>query len=222
MSESLALQNLQARLRMCLSYYYVQLVTAMRGNSAPLLVIATGNCDEGLSGYFTKYDCSSGDLNPIGSICKNDLKKFVRFMMDKYPFLHESLKSIVEAIPAAELEPSIEGIEPQTDEADMGITYEELDTLGKLRSLNRCGPYSMFTRLCSAFPSIPPAQHYSRVAFFFRKYAAYRHKMTVLPPAYHAMATSPDDNRFDLRPFLYSLWSWEWQFRRIEKDLAEI
>lgn len=91
--ESLALQNLQARLRLCLSYYYVQLVTAMQGNSSPLLVIATGNCDEGLSGYFTKYDCSSGDLNPIGSICKNDLKKFVRFMMNKYPSMTEALHS---------------------------------------------------------------------------------------------------------------------------------
>ena len=25
----------------------------------------------------TKYDCSSGDLNPIGSISKNDLRRFV-------------------------------------------------------------------------------------------------------------------------------------------------
>jgi NAD+ synthase (glutamine-hydrolysing) len=92
-SESLALQNLQARLRLCLSYFFVQLVLAVQGNPAPLLVIATGNCDEGLSGYFTKYDCSSGDLNPIGSICKNDLRRFVRFMMNKYEFMTETLQS---------------------------------------------------------------------------------------------------------------------------------
>lgn len=79
--EGLALQNLQARLRMCLSYYYAQLVSAVQGRDGPILVIATGNCDEGLSGYFTKYDCSSGDLGPIGSICKNDLRDFVRFVM---------------------------------------------------------------------------------------------------------------------------------------------
>lgn len=81
-AESLALQNLQARLRLCLSYYYVQLVGAMQNTHEPLLVIATGNCDEGLSGYFTKYDCSSGDLNPIGSICKNDLRRFVNYMIE--------------------------------------------------------------------------------------------------------------------------------------------
>lgn len=79
--EGLALQNLQARLRLILSYYYSQLVAAVKHTNGPILVVATGNCDEGLSGYFTKYDCSSGDLNPIGSICKTDLRKFVRYMI---------------------------------------------------------------------------------------------------------------------------------------------
>ena len=81
--EGLALQNLQSRLRLTLSYYYAQLICAINksNNGGTLLVVATGNCDEGLSGYFTKYDCSSGDLNPIGSICKNDLRKFVEYAM---------------------------------------------------------------------------------------------------------------------------------------------
>ena len=64
----------------------------MRGGGS-LLVIATGNCDEGLSGYFTKYDCSSGDLNPIGSICKNDLRKFVKHVMNSYDLDRESIRS---------------------------------------------------------------------------------------------------------------------------------
>ena len=123
---------------------------------------------------------------------------------------------IFEAVPAAELEPETEDY-LQTDEADMGITYSELETFGKLRSTGRCGPYSTFNRLRAAHPEIPARDHYARVAFFFRKYAANRHKMTTLPPAYHAMASSPDDNRFDLRPFLYG--SWSWQFKRIERDL---
>lgn len=50
---------------------------------------------------------------------------------------------------------------------------------------------------------------------FFSKYAANRHKMTTLTPAYHAESYSPDDNRFDLRPFLYRA-GWPWQFRCIE------
>lgn len=125
---------------------------------------------------------------------------------------------ILEAIPAAELEPETEDYE-QVDEVDMGITYAELDNFGKLRSVGRCGPYSMFNRLCASEPQTPARDHYARVAFFFKKYSQNRHKMTTLPPAYHAMSSSPDDNRFDLRPFLYP--SWTWQFKRIEMDLKE-
>ena len=35
------------------------------------MVLGSANLDESLRGYFTKYDCSSADLNPIGSISKN-------------------------------------------------------------------------------------------------------------------------------------------------------
>jgi hypothetical protein len=42
--------------------------------------------------------------------------------------------------------------------------------------------------------------------------------MTVLTPAYHAEQYSPDDNRFDHRPFLYKA-NWSWQFRAIDKQL---
>lgn len=42
--------------------------------------------------------------------------------------------------------------------------------------------------------------------------------MTVLTPAYHAESYSPDDNRFDHRPFLYRA-NWSWQFRAIDKQV---
>lgn len=42
--------------------------------------------------------------------------------------------------------------------------------------------------------------------------------MTVLTPSYHAEGYSPDDNRFDLRPFLYKA-NWSWQFRAIDKQV---
>lgn len=44
--------------------------------------------------------------------------------------------------------------------------------------------------------------------------------MTVLPPAYHAEQYSPDDNRFDLRPFLYP--SFTWWYRKIEAKVEEM
>ena len=36
--------------------------------------------------------------------------------------------------------------------------------------------------------------------------------MTVVTPSYHAESYSPDDNRFDHRPFLYNV-GWHWQFK---------
>ena len=68
--EDLALQNIQARLRMVLAYMMAQLLPWCRGRDGFLLVLGSGNVDECLRGYLTKYDCSSADLNPIGSISK--------------------------------------------------------------------------------------------------------------------------------------------------------
>eukprot|EP00166_Cyanidium_caldarium_P001771 ctg_1908.g349 len=45
-------------------------------------------------------------------------------------------------------------------------------------------------------------------------YAVNRHKLTVLTPSVHCENYSPEDNRFDLRQFLYRV-SWPWQFQRM-------
>lgn len=50
---------------------------------------------------------------------------------------------------------------------------------------------------------------------FFTYYAQNRHKVTTLTPAYHAESYGFDDNRFDLRPFLYDS-KWETQFAQID------
>jgi NAD+ synthase (glutamine-hydrolysing) len=59
-AENLALQNIQARLRMVLAYMFAQLLPWVRGKNGGLLVLGSANVDESLRGYFTKYDCSSG------------------------------------------------------------------------------------------------------------------------------------------------------------------
>jgi NAD+ synthase (glutamine-hydrolysing) len=103
MAEDLALQNIQARLRMVMSYMCAQLFPWLRGNKGFLLVLSCGNVDEALRGYMTKYDCSSGDVNPIGGICKGDLKRMLAFLSGAYglPVLDE----IAKAVPSAELRP---------------------------------------------------------------------------------------------------------------------
>ncbi len=50
-------------------------------------------------------------------------------------------------------------------------------------------------------------------------YSINRHKMTVLTPSCHAENYSPDDNRHDLRQFLYNV-KWEWQFEAIDNEVG--
>jgi len=78
-TEDLALQNIQARVRMVASYLMAQLVPWTRGQGGFLLVLGTSNIAEGLRGYLTKYDCSAADINPIGGINKSDLKAFLQY-----------------------------------------------------------------------------------------------------------------------------------------------
>ncbi|XP_066154343.1 glutamine-dependent NAD(+) synthetase [Euwallacea fornicatus] len=215
--QNMALQNIQARLRMVLSYLFAQLVLWARGRPGGLLVLGSANVDEALRGYMTKYDCSSADINPIGGISKTDLRKFIVYAKEKFniPILGE----IYSAVPTAELEPLAQGKIAQTDEQDMGMTYSELSQFGRFRKIENCGPFSMFCKLTQTWSeSCTPKQVSEKVKHFFRCYAINRHKMTVLTPSYHAECYSPDDNRFDLRPFLYKA-NWSWQFRAIDKQL---
>lgn len=73
----------------------------------------------------------------------------------------------------------------------------------------------MFHRLLTAWPELTPKQVADKVKRFFYYYSVNRHKSTVLPPAYHAEGYSPDDNRYDLRQFLYNV-KWPWQFKQID------
>lgn len=67
-AENLAKQNIQARNRMVIAYELAQLTTSAPDRKHPrpgvsLLVLGSGNVDENLRGYFTKY---VGQTNPHG------------------------------------------------------------------------------------------------------------------------------------------------------------
>jgi NH3-dependent NAD+ synthetase len=55
--------------------------------------------------------------------------------------------SFLDAIPSAELIPIGEDKAVQSDEVEMGMTYDELSVYGRLRKVEKCGPYSMFGKL---------------------------------------------------------------------------
>ncbi|KAM5317233.1 glutamine-dependent NAD(+) synthetase [Glossophaga mutica] len=218
--EDLALQNVQARLRMVIAYLFAQLSLWSRDARGGLLVLGSANVDESLLGYLTKYDCSSADINPIGGISKTDLRAFVQFCLERFQL--PALQRILAAPATAELEPLADGQVSQTDEEDMGVTYAELSVLGRLRKAAKAGPYSAFCKLLHLWrAALTPRQVADKVERFFSKYSTNRHKMTTLTPAYHAESYSPDDNRFDLRPFLYRA-GWPWQFRCIESQVLQL
>lgn len=216
--ENLALQCLQARARMVIGYLFAQLALWAEGRAGALLVLGSANVDEGLRGYLTKYDCSSADLNPIGGISKTDLKEFLRWAAREDGLAYPALSEVVQARPSAELEPIVGG-QVQTDEEDMGMSYEELSWFGRLRMLERCGPFAMYEKLVNAWRDRMGVKEVAeKVKFFFRMYSINRHKQTVLTPSYFAEDYSPDDNRFDMRPFLYNV-RWPWQFAKIDEDV---
>jgi len=101
----LARANLKARLRMITLYY--------TANQLKYLVIGSGNRSEMTVGYFTKHGDSGVDLLPLGNLVKKEVRELARFM--KIP------AEIIEKAPSAGLWAG------QTDEAEMGFTYEALD-----------------------------------------------------------------------------------------------
>lgn len=101
----------------------------------------------------------------------------------------------------------------------VSLTPTPTCTCSRLRKINLCGPLSMYRKLLAAWPTLTPVEVASKVKRFFRFYAINRHKLTTLTPSYHAEGYSPEDNRFDLRPFLYET-SWKRAFGDIDADVA--
>lgn len=97
--------NLKARIRMSVLYYYANLLNRM--------VIGTGNKTELLLGYFTKHGDGGVDILPIGDLYKTDVWELSSEM--KVP------ETIICKAPCAGLWSG------QTDEKELGITYNEVD-----------------------------------------------------------------------------------------------
>lgn len=64
---------------MVLTYFLASLELEERKIDGFLLVLGSGNLDEALRGYYTKYDNSSADINPIGSFSKLRLREMLNY-----------------------------------------------------------------------------------------------------------------------------------------------
>ena len=101
----LACANLKPRLRMTTLYAFA--------NQLDYRVLGTGNRSELAVGYFTKYGDGGVDLLPLGSLVKGEVRDLARHL--GVP------ERILDKPPSAGLWAD------QTDEAEMGLIYEELD-----------------------------------------------------------------------------------------------
>jgi NAD+ synthase len=102
----LARANLKARLRMITLYY--------TANQLKYMVVGSGNRSELTVGYFTKHGDAGVDILPLGNLVKKEVRELARFL--KIP------QEIIDKAPSAGL------WEGQTDEGEMGFTYEALDS----------------------------------------------------------------------------------------------
>ena len=101
----MAYANVKPRLRMTTLYYYAQL----KG----YLVVGTSNKSEFTVGYFTKYGDSGSDLMPLVDFTKKEIFELARYL--------EIPDKIIQKPPSAGL------FEDQTDEDEMGFTYNDLE-----------------------------------------------------------------------------------------------
>lgn len=97
--------NIKPRLRMITLYHFA--------NTLGRMVVGTGNRSELEVGYYTKYGDGGVDLLPIGGLLKTEVRELAREI--GVP------QVIIDRAPSAGL------WEGQTDEGEMGITYEQLD-----------------------------------------------------------------------------------------------
>lgn len=100
-----ALVNIAPRLRMTTLYAIAA--------SENRLVAGTGNRSEAYLGYFTKWGDGAHDFNPISDLTVTEIFAFLEYL--KAP------RCIIDKAPSAGL------FDGQTDEAEMGVTYQAVD-----------------------------------------------------------------------------------------------
>jgi NAD+ synthase len=97
--------NVKPRLRMSALYYIA--------NSLNYLVAGTGNRSELLIGYFTKYGDGGVDILPLANLLKSEVQMLARTL--------DVPAGIIDKPPSAGLWLG------QTDEAEMGFSYDDLE-----------------------------------------------------------------------------------------------
>ncbi len=102
---NLSFCNIKPRLRMTTLYFHASLNN--------YLVLGTSNKSELVTGYLTKYGDGGVDIEPIADLLKHEVYQIAQLL--------DIPEMIIKKKPTADLMPN------QTDEGEMGFSYEELD-----------------------------------------------------------------------------------------------
>ncbi|WP_254536249.1 NAD+ synthase [Halomarina litorea] len=103
----MALGNVRVRTRAVFNYFVA--------NAESRIVLGTGNRSETLTGYYTKYGDGAVDCNPIANLYKRQVRQLAH---------HVGVpEDLVEKPPSAEMWAG------QTDEEEMGLSYDLLDAI---------------------------------------------------------------------------------------------
>ena len=104
-TRKLAQNNIKPRLRMVTLYYLA--------NRLNYLVAGSSNRSELSVGYFTKHGDGGSDLIPLGNLIKRQVRDMAEYL--------DIPRAIIDKPPSAGL------WDGQTDEEEIGLTYDELD-----------------------------------------------------------------------------------------------
>jgi NAD+ synthase len=107
--------NLRARVRAMYLYTYNSLIGETMGKRAR--VIGTSNKSESFIGYDTKYGDGAADMFPIDNLFKSEVYQ----LLDYFVSIGWLREEMVDRIPSAGLE------EDQTDEKDIGYSYDSME-----------------------------------------------------------------------------------------------
>ena len=230
-TEDLALQNIQARSRMVLSYTLAQLLPWTRDRPSFLLVLGSANVDEALAGYtMGRVSTCASHAQPTLLTSRSSplqLHDKVRLLECRRQPDRRRLEGRPQAVPAVRRRRVGLPLPPRRRRgAADRRTPPALRRRGRADRRRRHGddvrralrvwkaaedaPLRAGVDVPAAAPrwlgSHSAAAIADKVKHFFKRYGQHRHKLTTLTPAYHAESYSPDDNRFDLRQFLYPRW----------------
>lgn len=124
--------NLLSRIRMCVLYYYANLLNRF--------VLGTANKTEIAIGYFTKYGDGASDLFPIGDLYKTQVRGFAKFL--------DISSSIINKKSSARL------WNGQQTEDEIGLSFDDLDAILTYLDKRKSNTTSNLS-LKDAFPLIP-------------------------------------------------------------------